>query len=556
MSKDKNQSNNIDNEVEIISSAAKVDEDITILTLAEKTKKILEQSVYDFEKQKHIYSRYLTEDKQIQVTTEDELQTLGQNTQDNLDKVNRINEIARYYINTNDLVGKVYDTLENNTNTEIKLNYPPIQGRNKKKEREKAELTIDGFLKSINVEKLLKKCVPLTFAEGNYYMYLRASGDGSYKVDHYGLGLIEVSNYSLDDENICIINLNELRSRLQSAGLQMKNKKGQDIFGMPTVDDEIKKNYPLEVYQAFKNKEKYAIFDMNNSGMIKINDLGRKYGVTPLFRAFRPLLMLDIYDKSNMMTAKTRAKKILIQKLSDKMMGDNGQAPFDIEKFTYAHNNLVQSFKQSRDMVLSTTPPWVSDVFFVESNTEQVDINLINNQRNKVLTALGISFLANDSKSSFNTVEVSVSELRKQINTITLQFAKILEKWIKLVLRDNKISTEHCPLVSIESSEMLDMDLKLRLADALFNKYGMSYRSTYEMLGRDYDTELEVRNLENIDGVDIVFTPRITGYTASSKSDNTTINPDGTKKTNKTEENTNKNEDQKNYDKERYDNQQ
>ena len=484
---------------------------------------------------------------------------LAKNPQDDIDKVKRINEIARYYINSNDLVGKVYETIQNNINTQIKLDWPVITGRNKTKKREKAENITNQFIKNINVEKLLKTAIPLAYSEGNYLMYLRDSGDHkNYTIDHYGLGIIEVSDYSLDDENLCIFNVEKLRSRLQTNNNKYRTRSGQNLFGIPTIDDEVKKNYPEEIYQAYTNKENYAVLDINNCGLLKINDLGRKYGVTPLFRAFKPLLTLDIYDESNMMTAKTRAKKILVQGLSDKGvdMENNEDGTQQYEALAYAHNNLINAFKGSKDLVIATTPAYVDKVYFVESSTEQVDTNLINNQRDKILTALGISFLANDSKSSFNTVEVSVEELRRQINTIALQLSKILEKWIRIVLKNNNIPTEFCPSVDIESTAMLNADIKLQLADALFNKYGASYKTIYDMLGTDYETERERREQENADNLDTdVFYARVNGYTQSgnnlnkdSDSNNTTNNDDN-------DNDNNTNEDKQNYDKNRHDNQ-
>lgn len=492
----------------------------------------------------------------FQETDEKELKQLGQNTQNNIEKVKRINEIARYYINTNDLIGKVYETIQNNINTNIKLDWPVMNGRNKSKKKAKAENIVAKFLGNINVEKLLKTAISLTYVEGNYFMYLRNSGDNqNYTIDHYGLGIIEISDYALDDDNLIVFDVNGLKTKLQQNNNKYRTRNGQNLFNIANIDDEIKKNYPNEVYTAYKNNEKYALLDINNCGLLKINDLGGKYGVTPLFRAFKPLLILDVYDNSNMMTAKTRAKKILIQGLSDKLIDtDSGAKDTNgFQSLAYAHNNLVQAFKASKDMVMATTPGYVTKVYFVESNTEQVDINLINNQRDKILTALGISFLANESKSSFNTVDISVEELRKNINSIALQLSKILEKWIRIVLRDNNIPTDLCPKVQIESSTMLDNDEKRQLADDLFNKYGASFRTVYKMLGFDYETEKEHRKQENSKNLDTeVFYGRANGYTTSS-SDIINKNNSTNKKDN---ENDNvSNNDKKNYDKNRQDSQ-
>lgn len=552
--------NNIDNEVDVEYKASKVDDDTTLITMADRYKRQVEEAVYNFENSGHNFSKYLTDDSSnFQETNEKELKRLGESPQDDIDKVKRINEIARYYINTNDLVGKVYETIQNNVNINVKLDWPVIDGRNKEKKKIKAQNISNKFLENINVEELLKKVIPLAFSEGNYFMYLRNSGDNiNYTVDHYDLDLIDVSDYSLDGEDLCVFDVDKLRIALQRNSNKYRKRNGENLFGISDVEAEVKRNYPSEIYEAYMARESYALLDINYSGLLKINDLGKKYGVTPLFRAFKPLLILDIYDYSNLKTAKTRAKKILVQGLSDKLLEENvnDNDTGNFQALAYAHNNLMKAFKNSKEMVIATTPPTVDRVYFVESNTQQIDINLINNQRDKILTALGISFLANESKSSFNTVEVGIDELRRQINTISLQLSKILEKWVRVVLRDNHISPEFAPHVTVESSAMLDMDTKRQLMDDMFNKYGAPYRTVYETLGFDYETEKERREQENDEKLDTdVFYGRANGYTTSSKdviTDNT--NQDTNTNNNNQNNDDNKNVDKKKYDKDRHDN--
>lgn len=44
------------------------------------------------------------------------LSCLSENAQNNLDKILELNSIIEYYINTDDLIGRVIETVENNTN--------------------------------------------------------------------------------------------------------------------------------------------------------------------------------------------------------------------------------------------------------------------------------------------------------------------------------------------------------------------------------------------------------------------------------------------------------
>ncbi|WP_162267018.1 hypothetical protein, partial [Clostridium botulinum] len=60
-------------------------------------------------------------------------------------------------------------------------------------------------------------------------------------------------------------------------------------------------------------------------------------------------------------------------------------------------------------------------------------------------------------------------------------------------------------------------------ADILFNKFGMSFKSTYEMLGRNYETEKLLRQKENKEILDKeTFYPRQTSYTYTGDNEENT----------------------------------
>lgn len=506
--------NKIDNEIEVTTK----EENIRLDNKGEKFKHV-DFSQYNWTSQQHIPKRYVDNDSYFNtISSDEELKNLAIDPQNNINKIKRINQIAKYYINSDDIVGKIHETIENNINPKVKLNFSSINGRNKQKTKTQAEDLINAFNDSINVKKLLRKGIPLAYDEGNYFMYLRNIGD-NYKVDTYPLGIYEISDYILDDENIAVINVSELSGRLTNTGLS--NANGKVLFNK-TVLQEIKENYPNEVYDAYTNKKIYAILDITRTGNVTINDLNGRYGLTPLFKAFKPLKASEIYDRTNISNAKTKAKKILMQKLSDKMLGTDGQAEFDTEKWEFAHNNFISSYKasQNSELVFVTLPPWADSISYVEPKVQDIDITIVNQQRNRVLSALGISFLSNESKSSFNTVEISVNELMKTIDKISEGFADVLTKWYSLLLKNNKIPLTYLPEVEIESSSLLEMELKLKIADILYSKMGASYRTTFETLGYNFDEEVRRREEENKynknEGLDTVFSPHPSSYTSNS----------------------------------------
>ena len=514
-------------EIEVILSQP--DSDTTIITTSSQSSStlssLIEKATYDFQNKDHIYSRLLsTLDSGNQILSQKDLDYLALNPQDNLEKILRINQLAKFYINKDDLIGKVYETIESNVNTDIKINFQelPKAKRNKNKERHRAEELIESFNTQINIKNLLRKSIPMTYIEGNYIMYLR-NNNGTYVVDYFPLGVAEISPYEIDGEPIVIINMSELKSRLVSAGYT--NRKGKSLF-MGTIEDEIKANYPIEVYQAYINKEKYAKLNPENTGVLRLGNLNSRYGLSPVFRSLSPQLMLDVLANTDKSNAAAKGKKIIVQIMRKEMIKDDGDS-FASDKWMLAHSELMKAWKNP--VVVYTALPFVEDMKYVESKTEQIQVDTINYYKNKVLMALGISFLSVENKTSYVISEINIKELMKTINKISEGISDTLIKFYRVLLRDSGIDPIFTPTVSILGSELLEMEVKLSLADNLFSKLGLSYKSTLELLGYDIESELLRRQEENayefIDpetgetkfGVHSVMSPRLSAFTVSGK---------------------------------------
>ena len=545
-------------DIEVIISQP--DENTTIITTSSQSEStlssLIEKATYDFQNKDHIYSRLLsTLDSGNQILSQKDLDYLALNPQDNLDKILRINQLAKFYINKDDLIGKVYETIESNVNTDIKINFQelPKAKRNKNKERHRAEELIENFNTQINIKNLLRKSIPMTYIEGNYVMYLR-NNNGTYVVDYFPLGVAEISPYEIDGEPIVIINMSELKSRLVTAGYT--NKKGKSLF-MGTIENEIKENYPDEVYQAYMAKEKYAKLNPENTGVSRQGNLNGRYGLTPTYRALSPQLMLDILANTDKNNAAAKGKKIIVQIMRKEMIKDDGDS-FASDKWMLAHSELMKAWKNP--VVVYTALPFVEDMKHVESKTDQIPIDTINYYKNKVLMALGISFLSVENKTSYVISEINIKELMKTINKISSQIEDILVKFYRVLLRNNGIDTIFTPSVSISNSELLEMEIKLSLIDTLFSKLGASFKTVYQIAGYDIEAEVLRRQEENeyefkdpdtgeiTHGLHNVMAPRLSAFTVSGK-DLT----DDKDKFSKSPENTNKNKDQKKANAKRYD---
>ncbi len=56
-------------------------------------------------------------------------------------------------------------------------------------------------------------------------------------------------------------------------------------------------------------QKKYAKLDIRRTGVNRFGNMGRTYGVSPVFKALKPKIMLDTFDKSDSTNSKVKAKK-------------------------------------------------------------------------------------------------------------------------------------------------------------------------------------------------------------------------------------------------------
>lgn len=476
------------------------------------TDKWLANAVAGYDATNQKYSAYLKDGtSSSDKLTPEYIDELAENTQSDLKKVQIINSIVRKEINKDGIVGKTVECVTANINTETKVSYDnEITGRNKSKQLQQVKDFISAFNKAINTKRLIRNSIPTAFVEGNYICYLRHE-ENKYKVDYYPLGVCEISDYDVDGDPVVLFNIKELRTRLQK--VYKKNKKNKALF-FKNMEDEVKANYPQEVYDAFVAKEDYAKLDVKYTGVIRINNLNRKYGLTPIFRAFKDMLMLDTFDNADRVNSKAKAKKIIHQKLRKEVMGTELNKK-GFEDMSYAHDNLMQAWRQPT--VVVTTPPTVESITYVEPKIELTAIDTVNNYRSRVLAALGIGFLMDSGSQSVSTADISVTQLLRTINMISEQLEDILQKWYKQILIDNHLPIEYCPTIKVIDSEALDFEMRKDLASTLYTIFNGSMSTSLELLGIDVNDEKEKRSKENDENYEEIFRCRQTAYTSSGR---------------------------------------
>lgn len=519
---------------------------LTAETVKSKSESWMYQALESFDKGGMQYSVRFNESQSCSTdTTIDDLKDLALNAQNDVSKIQKINVLIRQALNEDDIIGKVHESVESNLNSKVRISFDNLPENYDKDVKNKAENTIKRFHKEVNIDEQMTSAIISTYTEGNCISYLRSKKNKSsyhHVIDKYPLGVALISDYSVNGIPNVLIDTSELTNRLQKTTL--KNKKNKPLF-FANTSDEIKSNYPKEVIDAYVNREKYAKLDLRRTGVNRFGNLGRAYGVSPIFKALKPKIMLDTFDKSDAVNAKAKEKKIIVQTMRKETMGENYNKK-GLEDMAYAHTCLMSAW--GNPTVVYTPPPCVESVKYVEPTAELTNEKNITQYRSRVTSALGISFLNTDGQQTVSTANISIKQLMKTINKIAERQEKILQRWYEIVLIEEGIPIDYCPTPTILDAELLEQELKQDLAEFLFSKLNCSFSTAYEVLGYSFKDELERRKLEIEDNVDLYMKPHATSYNSSGSEDSNVGRPTGST-SNGNEVDEKKSEYDKNYEK-------
>lgn len=491
--------------------------DVTIVTnydtddnTIKKLKQKLDTSALDFEQKTHTFSRYLggTENTSDSNITLSDIDSYAENPQNNLSNIKKINQIVKQYVNKDDIIGKVYESVQIYSNTRYSLEYPNfLEDADKQKVIEVVEPLIRSFNEKVDIESFISNGISTSFLEGNFISYLRTDGkSGKAVIDYYPLSTTEITEYNIDGEPAVVFNMREFKNKLRVTSRKKKN--GKDIF-YDKIEKIVKDNYPDEIHKAYKSDDSYALLDPKRVGLVRVNNLGGLYGLTPIFKALKPALLLSGIESADETIVKVRSKKIVHQKLRKEIAGTDYQKQA-LDEMQYAHNNLLSAWKNKT--VLVTTPWWVEEIKFISDDTPLTDTDTLKTYRSRVFTALGINFV--DTEANLNLSNISVKDLIKTIDKIAEGVAEVINKYYKTLLEENNIDVKLAPKIQIASSELLSLDMRKSLAEFIFTKLGASYETAYNILGvSSAETEANKRINEKEKKYDEIFKPHESYYT-------------------------------------------
>lgn len=510
---------NQDKDYKLIIASDLIDNsDDTIIITAENIQKQSESWMYEamkhFEKGGRQYSVKFNEDSSSTSNeiTLDDIKELALNAQNDISKIRKINILVRQAETEDDIIGKVHETIESNLNANVKLSFDELPADYDIEIKNKVEGLIKRFHKEVNINDVMTTAITSTYDEGNCIQYLRSKKNGNiyhHVIDKYPLGVALISDYSLNGIPYVLINTSELSNRLQKTTL--KNKKNKPLF-FANISEEIKNNYPKEVIDAYIAKEKYAKLDIRRTGVNRFGNMGRTYGVSPVFKALKPKIMLDTFDKSDSTNSKAKAKKIITQIMRKETMGNTYEKK-GLEDMAYAHSCLMAAW--ANPTVVYTPPPCVEKVEYVEPKIELTNESTVKQCRSRVTSALGISFLNTDGQQTVSTANISIKQLMRTINKIAERQEIILQRWYEVILEEAGIPIEYCPTPKILDAELLEFSMKKDLSEFLYSKLNCSFKTAYEILDMSYEEEKTRRKEEKNDGIDDIFTPHATSFNSS-----------------------------------------
>ena len=149
---------------------------------------------------------------------------------------------------------------------------------------ERVQQLVEDFNEQVNLKQTIYDAVLTTYLEGNYCGLLR-NKDENWQIEQLPLTIIEHSGYEENGNPVMLVNIQNLRNALSKT--YVKKRDGSFLF-FGNINEEVEANFPKEVYDALVNRDTYAVLDQNYTGVCRINNFGRRYGLTPIFRALAP----------------------------------------------------------------------------------------------------------------------------------------------------------------------------------------------------------------------------------------------------------------------------
>jgi len=503
----------------------RVGDDLTVVTgymtaeeIRDNEARILSAAMSKYEGSKQ-YSVHTNDGANSNELTIDYIDQLANGIHTNIKNLIAANQLLVKYVDEDGSMGYAYSVIRANTPTNYTLVYDnKLLSKESEDKVNQIKTLINNFNKDIKVKRLIRDSISMAYLEGTVPIVLRITDKG-YAVDFLPLSIAYPSGYKLNGDPILEVDINALKTALQKT--YKKNRKNKAIY-FENIAKEIQANYSKEIFKAYSNNEQYTRIDPDYGDCITVNSLGKKFGVSPLFRALKPLVVLNNIEAADVSDSKARSKKIIFQKLRKELLGQNGDRKGLAEQ-ALAHDGLVQALKTN--LCAYTAPPFVESVEFVSSKTNNEDASRqLAQYMTKYLQALGIEFTDTE-VGNYAGVNVSITEIIRQINCIKSEIERILNKYYATLLKESGIDPNLAPIIEIENAESIELSMRIELAKFAYGTLNASRETSFKLAGLNLNDERLKRENEIEEGLDDIFTPRKTAYTVSGDDSNSSGRP-------------------------------
>lgn len=455
------------------------------------------------------YSVHTNDDSNQNTLTLDYINELANGIHSNIKNLQAANQLIIKYVDSDGSMGYAYSVIRANTPTNYKLVYDSeLLGEEPTEKVEKIKALVNNFNRTIKIKRFIREAEAAAYLEGNVPVVLRITKNG-YAVDFLPLSVAYPSGYKFNGDPILEVDVNALKTKLSKT--YKRTKKNKAIY-FENIKKEIEANFSKEIYDAYNAGEQYARIDPNYGDCITVNSLGRKFGVSPLFRALRPLVVLNNIESADVSDSKARSKKIIFQKLRKELMGTSGDRKGFAEQ-AHAHQALTQALKTN--LCAYTAPPFVESLEFVSSKVNNDDASRqLSQYMTKYLQALGIDFVDTE-VGNYAGVNVSITQIIRMINCIKGDIERVLNKFYATLLEANGYDPNLAPIIEIDDAETMEMEMRIELAKFIYGTLNASRETAFKMAGLNLNDEKIKREAEKNENLDDIFQPRLTAYTNS-----------------------------------------
>ena len=394
------------------------------------------------------------------------------------DNIEDIIGYAKYCYRKYGIIMRVVNIVRDFGSTPLKLNYPT-------KDR-KTKQVIADYNKHIDVEQLVKDFIYELALTGNLACYDR---DGA-RVDIYPINKIKPIPLIVDNKQM-IAYVNDAITNVSL-----------DDYGTE-INSQIENAYPEEILNGMRNGTQLIPLNTENAYFAKINaSQYESYGLSILLPAFE-----DLAHKSLLKEAEKATANDIIDKIMLIQIGDENNKP---------NKNLIDQYSALLDGLSGSvrlTVPYYVDASYIEPQTAIFGADKFIEVDTDILNTLGISLslIRGESGGNYSEGIINFSGLVRTIENIQKPIAKIMNGLYAAELRRKGMKPENAPEVQF-GDVVIDKEAKLSLIKELFTIAGLPYRVLYEEAGFDFDSVKLIREEENGEGMDEVFSLRAQPY--------------------------------------------